>query len=113
MKKIPGKPEKPNDPFNPKYKLRYSAIIVLSALLISGCGLFGKKNFEDTDTYKELMRQQEETDRKLDSIRKDNYKQLNDSTNGTFKKELDSLKRSTDSLKKELDKSLQDLKHIK
>lgn len=93
--------------------MKYTAIFVLSALLISGCGLFGKKKFEDTDTYKEMMRQQEETDRKLDSIKKDNYRQLNDSTNSTFKKELDSLKHSTDSLKKELDKSLQDLKHIK
>ena len=93
--------------------MKYTAILILSTLLISGCGLFGKKNFEDTDTYKELMKQQEETDRKLDSIKKDNYKQLNDSTNSTFKNKLDSIKRSTDLLKKELDKSLQDLKHNK
>ncbi len=104
-------PEKPNDTFKPIYKLRYTLILVLSALLISGCGIFGKKNFEDTDAYKELMRQQEETDRKLDSIKKDNYRQLNDSINSTFKKELDSLKHSTDSLKTELEKSIQILKN--
>lgn len=72
--------------------------------------MFGKKKFEDTDTYRELMKRQEETDKKLDSIRKQNYKQLNDSVNSRFKRELDSLKRSTDSLEKELEKSIQDLK---
>ncbi len=72
--------------------------------------MFGKKKFEDTDTYRELMKRQEETDKKLDSIRKQNYKQLNDSVNSRFKRELDSLKRSTDSLEKELEQSIQDLK---
>ncbi len=98
--------------------MKNSAIIFLLALIISvcgftGCGLFGKKKFEDTDTYKELIRQQEETDKRLDSIRKQNYKQLNDSVNNSFRKKIDSLKRSTDSLEKELDKSIQDLKKIK
>ena len=89
------------------------AAIVLLALFISGCGLLGRKKFEDTDTYKELMKQQEETERRLDSFRRQNFKQLNDSTNNAFKKKLDSLKRSTDSLEKELEKSIQNLKNNK
>lgn len=86
--------------------------IFLIALIFSGCSLIQKKKFEDTDTYKEMMKQQEETDKKLDSIRRQNYRQLNDSAD-SFHKELDSLKRSTDSLEKELDKSIQYLKKIK
>lgn len=89
------------------------ALLIISVSLMTGCGVFGKKKFEDTDTYKEMMRQQEETDKRLDSIRRDNYKQLNDSVNNGFKKKLDSLKRSTDSLEKELEKSIQNLKKSK
>lgn len=89
------------------------ALMIISVSLMTGCGVFGKKKFEDTDTYKEMMRQQEETDKRLDSIRRDNYKQLNDSVNNGFKKKLDSLKRSTDSLEKELEKSIQNLKKNK
>jgi uncharacterized protein YlxW (UPF0749 family) len=74
---------------------------------LSGCA---KKNFEDTDAYKELIRRQEETDRRLDSIRRENFRQLNDTVNASFKKQLDSLKRSTDSLEKELEKSIEKLK---
>lgn len=87
--------------------------MITTVCLMTGCGVFGKKKFEDTDTYKEMMRQQEETDKKLDSIRRENYKQLNDSVNTGFKKKLDSLKRSTDSLEKELEKSIQNLKNSK
>ena len=89
------------------------ALIIFSVSLLAGCGMFGKKKFEDTDTYKEMMRQQEETDKKLDSIRRENYRQLNDSVNNGFKKKLDSLKHSTDSLEKELKKSIQNLKNSK
>jgi len=91
--------------------------ILLTALtfaflgLTAGCGMFGKKKFEDTDTYREMIRIQEETDKKLDSIRRENYKQVNDSVNTGFKLKLDSLKRSTDSLEKELEKSIQNLKN--
>lgn len=81
------------------------SLVVLAG--ISGCA---KKKFEDTDTYKELMKQQEETDRRLDSIRKDNYRQLTDSSNNSFKKSLDSLKHITDSLRENLDKNIKSLK---
>lgn len=86
---------------------RILIFLVLTLAVFSGCG---KKNFEDTDAYKELIRRQEETDRKLDSIRRENFRQLNDTVNSTFHKELDSLKRSTDSLEKELEKSIEKLK---
>lgn len=89
------------------------ALIITSVSLMTGCGVFGKKKFEDTDAYKEMMRQQEKTDKRLDSIRLENYKQLSDSVNNGFKNKLDSLKRSTDSLEKELEKSIQNLKNKK
>ena len=93
--------------------MKQTAILVLFAFIFTGCSLFGKKSFEDTDTYKQLMRQQEETDKKLDSIKRQNFKQLNDSVNNNFQYKLDSLKRSTDSLEKELEKSIKILKNIK
>lgn len=88
-----------------------TVLIILLALFLSGCGVFGKKKFEDTDMFKEMMRRQEETDRRLDSMKRQDYKQLNDSVNNGFKRQLDSLKRSTDSLEKELEKSIQNLKN--
>ena len=89
-------------------KLLWISILVLSsAAAITGCG---KKNFEDTDAYKELIRRQEETDKRLDSIRRKNFRQRNDTVSASFKRELDSLKRSTDSLEKELEKSIEKLK---
>lgn len=89
----------------------FSALLIFSFSIFSGCGLIGKKKLEDTDTFKELMRRQEETDRRLDSMKTQDFKQLNDTVNHNFKRQLDSLKRSTDSLEKELEKSIQNLKN--
>jgi hypothetical protein len=106
MKKQTGNQEDLN-----KFKLK-AAIILISALIFSGCSLLGRKKIEDTDTYKELMRQQEETERQLDSVRRQNFRQMNDSNN-RFKREMDSLKRSTDSLQRSLEKSIENLKNSK
>ncbi len=78
-----------------------------AALLISGCG---KKKFEDTDTYKDLMKHQEEVEKKVDSIKKENYKQVMDSTNSSFKRSMDSLRHITDSLRENLNKNIESLK---
>ncbi len=59
-----------------------------------------------------LMKQQEINDKMLDSIRRQNYKQLNDSAR-KYGSEMDSIKRSTDSLKKVLENSIQNLKNKK
>ena len=85
----------------------FAALSVFTMVSLNGCA---KKKFEDTDTYKELMKHQEETDKKLDSIRKENYKQLTDSSNNSFKRSMDSLKRITDSLRNKLDKNIESLK---
>lgn len=85
-------------------------LILFTSLIAVNCG---KKNFEDTDAYKELIKRQEEVDKQLDSIRRQNFKQVNDSSNNVFRKTLDSLKHSTDSLQKELEKSIENLKNIK
>jgi len=85
-------------------------LAVLVTVFITGCK---KKSFEDTDTYKEMMKHQNEAEKKMDSIRKENYKQLTDTVNNSFKRSLDSLKRSTDSLEKELQKSIENLKNLK
>jgi t-SNARE complex subunit (syntaxin) len=93
--------------------VKYLSIFPLFLILLNGCGLFGKKSIEDSQTYQEMMKYQEETNKRLDSVRRDNYRQLNDSMNTEFRRELDSLKRSTDSLEKELEKSIENLKKIK
>ena len=84
--------------------------VILFIFIFAGCR---SKKFEDTDTYKQLMKHQQEAERKLDSIRKENYKQITDTVNNSFKKTLDSLKRSTDSLEKELKKNIENLKNKK
>lgn len=88
----------------------FIVLTALSIFVFAGLNGCAKKKFEDTDTYKELIKQQEETDRKLDSIRKDNYKQLTDSSNNDFKRSMDSLKHITDSLKENLHKNIESLK---
>lgn len=95
--------------------MKYFIIVLLflSSFYGQGCGLFGKKSIEDSQTYQEMMKYQEETNKRLDSVRRDNYRQLNDSMNTEFRRELDSLKRSTDSLEKELEKSIENLKKLK
>ena len=84
--------------------------IFLIFALTAGCR---KKSIEDTESYKEYLKHQEATEKKLDSIRQDNYRQLSDTVNNNFKRQLDSLKRSTDSLEKELEKSIENLKQSK
>ena len=85
-------------------------VILLTSVFVISCS---KKRFEDTDTYKKMMENQKEIDKKLDSIRQENYKQLLDTTNSGLKRTLDSLKRRTDSLQQQLDKSIKELKKTK
>lgn len=95
-----------------KNTISFSIIILLFSFLLTGCSLFGKKKFEQTETYKELIKMQEERDKLEDSLKKLNYQQLTDTLN-QHDKELDSLKRITDSLKNKLDKNIQELKNKK
>ena len=86
-------------------------LLTVSVLIIfSGCTLFKKKSFEDSDQYKELMKYQENLDKKLDSIRQENFKQLNDSMMWDLRRKNDSLKLRIDSLGKEIEKSFQEFK---
>jgi septal ring factor EnvC (AmiA/AmiB activator) len=84
--------------------------ILLASFFVISCS---KKRFEDTDAYKKMIENQKEIDKKLDSIRQENYKQLLDTTNSGLRRTLDSLKRRTDSLQQQLDKSIKELKKSK
>lgn len=84
--------------------------MVFVLVISSGCSLFKKKSFEDSDRYKELMKYQENLDKKLDSIRQENFKLLNDSTMHELRRKNDSLKHRIDSLGKEIEKSFQEFK---
>lgn len=88
-------------------KLILPALFILTLAFAAGCG---NKKFEDTDTFKELMKQQEENEKQLDSIRKENYKQVTDSSN-SFKRSMDSLRHITDSLRENLNKNIENLKN--
>jgi hypothetical protein len=88
-------------------KLKLPAFSIMLLVLIYGCG---NKKFEDTDTFKDLMKQQEENEKTLDSIRKENYKQVTDSSN-SFKRSMDSLRHITDSLRQNLNKNIENLKN--
>lgn len=82
-----------------------AALLLAFALALGGC----EKKLEDSDTYQEIIRHNEEVQKKTDSIKKDNYNEVLDSNRGHLKS-LDSLRRITDSLKQNLDKNIQDLK---
>lgn len=77
-----------------------SALILIVIISLNGCSLFTKKkNFEGSDTYRELMKNQKETDKKLDSI-----------GNKELLKAVDSLNKRNDSLAIEIEKSMQKIK---
>ena len=74
--------------------------VICTLIFTAGCSLFKKKNnFEDTDTYRELIDYQQKNDRKLDSLR-----------NVELRKSLDSLLKVNDSLGREVDKTMQKIK---
>jgi septal ring factor EnvC (AmiA/AmiB activator) len=77
-------------------------------IISSGCSLFSKKNSESIER---LQKYQEEVNKKMDSIRQQDYKELMDSVNNNMKKEIDSLKHKSDSLDKEIDKTMKKLNH--
>lgn len=77
----------------------------------SGCGVF--KNKREQEIRERLEKLQEEIDNKVDSVRKERYKLLNDSVNKDLQRSLDSLKRSSDSLEKVIKKNIEELKKSK
>lgn len=88
-------------------------IIVFLALisLFTGCNPF--KNTRQQEIKERLERLQEDLDRRSDSLRREQYKKLSDSTFGNMEKTLDSLKRSSDSLEKLIKKNIDELKKEK
>jgi len=74
-------------------------IILVLLFIISGCSLFKQKKFEDTDTYRELQKSQQESNKKIDSLTKI---QLN--------RDIDSLRRASDSLEREINKTMEHIK---
>lgn len=83
----------------------YAALFTAVLLSLTGC----EKKVEDSETYQEMIRQNEEMRRQNDSIRRMNYNEMMDS-NRKHNESLDSLKRITDSLKEHLDKNIRELK---
>jgi len=76
------------------------ALILIVSISLSGCSLFTKKkSFEDSDTYRELMKNQKETDKKLDSL-----------ANKELLKSIDSLNKRNDSLAIEIEKSMKKIR---
>jgi hypothetical protein len=90
--------------------MRFKILLALILVIFYGCSLFKKKSFEDSEQYKELMKYQENLDKKLDSIRQENFKMLNDSTMQELRRKNDSLKQRIDSLGKEIEKSFREFK---
>jgi hypothetical protein len=77
-------------------------------VLAGGCGMFQSRR--EQEIKEKLQKIQEELDNRADSIRKERYKMLQDSSNIKFEREIDSIKRNSDSLEKEIKKNIEDLK---
>jgi len=73
-----------------------------------GCDLF--ENRKEQEIKERLQRIREEVNRRADSIRDNERKLFNDSTNKDIIRSLDSLKRSSDSLEKAIKKNIEELK---
>jgi spore cortex formation protein SpoVR/YcgB (stage V sporulation) len=102
-------------------KIKNSAWIltaaVISAHLLGGCGYFSGCNMFSNKRQEEikekLERLQENIDKKADSIRREQYKKLADTTFGNMDRTMDSLKRSSDSLEQLIKKDIEELKKKK
>ena len=88
--------------------MRLTAFICLMILFAAGCNPF--QNKRQQEIKERLEKYQEEVDRKADSVRREQYKKLTDSTFSDFERTMDSLKRSSDSLEKIIKKDLEELK---
>ena len=84
-------------------------LIVISFSAFSGCSLFTKK---DNEGLQRIQKYQEEMNKRVDSMKQQDYRELMDSVNSEnnkMLKELDSLKRKSDSMDIELDKNMKKL----
>jgi len=70
-------------------------------------------NKRQDEIRERLERYQEAMEKRADSIRREQYKKLSDTTFGNMNRTLDSLKRSTDSLEKLIKKDIEELKKKK
>jgi hypothetical protein len=83
--------------------VRYIVLLFFLILLVTnGC----KKNYEDSDEYKRLIKYQEQMDRKTDSLGRSDYQKTLDSSNKKMKREIDSLQHNADSIEKEIEKNI-------
>jgi|GEM_PF-4912597 len=76
----------------------FAAGIFIIALSFNGCGLFGKKSPDNEKSEKQIMQEQQDMKRKVDSLK-----------NLKLDKELDSLKIVLDSSSKNLNESMEKL----
>lgn len=86
-------------------KIPILALLITVLFAAAGC----EKKVEESETYQEILKHNEEIQKQNDSLKRLNYKELVDS-NRKHVKSLDSLKHITDSLKENLDKKIKDLK---
>jgi len=92
-------------------KVPVSLFVLIFLVLLSGCNPFQNKRQREIKERLEVL--QEDNDRKTDSLRREQYKKLTDTTFGNMEKTMDSLKRSSDSLEKSIKKHIDELKREK
>jgi hypothetical protein len=92
-----------------KTGMKYLAVLSASALIVAdGCGLF-KKNPEESEGYKELMKYQEQTEKQRDSIKRAEYQKVLDSSTKEMMRQIDSLKHHSDSVEKSMENRIKKL----
>lgn len=99
-----------SDILNIPITMKYLFHVLISILLINICGCNPFKSKKEEEFRERIYKYQEDLERRSDSIRREQYKRLSDSSNQELRKSLDSLKRSSDSLEKVLKKNIEELK---
>lgn len=91
--------------------MKFSGYVLAVTILIfiTSCSLFTKR---DNEALERIRKYQEEVDKKVDSMKQQEYRELMDSVNNENNKiikELDSLKRKSDSMSIEIEKNMKKL----
>lgn len=82
--------------------LKKPLVLFLIVFLFQGC----EKKIEDTESYQKLLKTREELERRLDSLKREEFKMLEDSVMIKLRSKTDSLKQSSDSLKRKIEKKI-------
>ncbi|MCX7878982.1 MAG: hypothetical protein N2510_10150 [Ignavibacteria bacterium] len=88
-------------------KLKLFTILFLLGCTLNGC----KSKIEDSETYRQLLRSQEELERRMDSLKRKEFEMLDDSVMIELRSKTDSIRKTSDSLKNVIEEKIRKSKN--